>query len=71
MVSKRAGGKLVQDRHIGIVSEIIPSSGNVISYEGNTSSGDAGSQNDGGGLFRRARNLSYWTSFVDINESAV
>lgn len=65
---ENANRKHKQDRHIGIVSGIVASSGNVISYEGNTSSGESGSQNDGGGLHRRIRKSDYWTSYIDLDE---
>ncbi len=61
-------GKKSQNRHIGIVASIDAKSGNVISYEGNTSSGATGSQNDGGGLYRRSRKPDYWTGYIELDE---
>lgn len=51
--------------HIGVcVLAVAP---NVRTIEGNTSSGESGSQTDGGGLFRRTRKPSYWSwGFADV-----
>ncbi len=65
-----SNGKKSQNRHIGIVAGVVPNSGNIVSYEGNTNPGDSGSQNDGGGLYRRSRKSSYWTIFIEIDEPA-
>lgn len=44
--------------HVGIVERVV-GSGTVICIEGNTQPGTAGSQRDGGGVYRRARPVSY------------
>lgn len=51
------GGDGVAD-HIGIVEENHPDEGWMQTIEGNTSSGTSGSQSNGGGVYRRARNYS-------------
>jgi CHAP domain len=51
--------------HIGIVAGVTP--GRVTSYEGNTSSGEAGSQRDGDGLYRRNRAAEKWEAFIDLS----
>ena len=43
-------------QHVGIVEKVLP--GRIQTIEGNTSSGVAGSQADGGGVFRRVRSTS-------------
>jgi hypothetical protein len=53
--------------HIGIVAGVMEN-GKVISYEGNTSSGEAGSQRDGDGAYRRIRPASKWQMYVEIDE---
>lgn len=45
--------------HTGIV-EAVHSDGTVTTIEGNTSGTSAGSQRDGGGVWRRRRSKSYW-----------
>lgn len=54
--------------HIGFVVKDMPF-GWVASIEGNTSSGNAGSQRDGDGVFRRIRHRSYWTGFIDLEQA--
>lgn len=44
--------------HIGIVEENHPDEGWMQTIEGNTSPGNGGSQSNGGGVYRRARNYS-------------
>lgn len=44
--------------HIGIVEVNHPDDGWMQTIEGNTSSGNGGSQSNGGGVYRRARNYS-------------
>ena len=44
--------------HIGIVEENHPDEGWMQTIEGNTSSGSGGSQSNGGGVYRRARNYN-------------
>lgn len=51
-------GKRSTTQHCGIVESVLPDFG-VQSIEGNTSSGDVGSQNNGGGVFRRRRAQKY------------
>jgi len=48
--------------HIGIVSQA--SGGYVNSIEGNTTPGVTGNQRDGGGVYRRSRQLKSWTHFI-------
>lgn len=45
--------------HIGVAVRVLGLW--VYSIEGNTSSGDEGSQRDGGGLYRRVRLKSFWS----------
>lgn len=45
-------------RHVGIV-ESARADGSLVTIEGNTSSGTAGSQDNGGGVFRRTRPANY------------
>ena len=51
--------------HIGTV--ISAGDGVVRSIEGNTSSGSQGSQRDGDGIYRRARNQSVWLGYIDLS----
>ncbi len=48
--------------HTGIVESSAASA--VTALEGNTSSGDAGSQSDGGGVFRRTRRKTQVTAYI-------
>ena len=48
------GGDGLAD-HVGIVEENHPGEGYMTTIEGNTSSGSAGSQSNGGGVYRRQR----------------
>lgn len=43
--------------HVETIVKVLPRLGVVITYGGNTSSGNSGSQDNGGGLFRRTRSL--------------
>lgn len=52
--------------HIGIIAEVRPD-GSLRTYEGNTSSGSAGSQRDGGGLYMRMRPKGYFTRFISLD----
>ena len=51
--------------HIGIVAG--SALGFVRSYEGNTSSGNSGSQRDGSGLFGRNRVKTVWKYYIDLD----
>ncbi|WP_088320304.1 CHAP domain-containing protein [Kineosporia sp. R_H_3] len=44
-------------QHVGLVEKVLPG-GRIQTIEGNTSSGTAGSQSDGGGVYRRIRSTS-------------
>ena len=48
--------------HTGIVEKALP--GSVMCIEGNTSPGQSGSQDNGGGVFRRQRNLALVRAFI-------
>jgi len=52
--------------HIGIASSDSDSKGNFSTVEANTSSGSKGSQRDGGGVFKRTRNISCLRSVVRL-----
>jgi len=51
--------------HIGIVKGF--EDGVVLSIEGNTGPGAAGSQRDGDGLYRRARKETFWDGYISID----
>ncbi len=51
--------------HIGIVAGVAAT--RVTTYEGNTSSSEAGSQRDGDGLYRRSRASGTWKYYVELN----
>lgn len=53
--------------HVGI-HEKVRSDGLYQAIEGNTSSGNSGSQDDGGGVYRRARSRSQIRGWVDMRE---
>lgn len=53
--------------HIGIVASV-SKNGRVTSYEGNTSSGDSGSQRDGDGAYRRVRAASIWEHYIEFKD---
>lgn len=48
--------------HVGLVEKINPD-GSIVSIEGNTSSGLEGSQDNGGGVYRRTRNKPFITGY--------
>lgn len=50
--------------HIGIVKGF--DDGVVFSIEANTSSGNAGSQRDGDGLWRRTRKETHWDGYISL-----
>jgi hypothetical protein len=50
-------------QHVGLATET-PSGGYVKTVEGNTSSGSVGSQDNGGGVFRRTRSLDWVVAVV-------
>ena len=50
-------GKKVATNHVGIVESV--SGSTITTIEGNTSSGNSGSQANGDGVYRRKRNLKY------------
>lgn len=50
--------------HIGIVSHVAGSI--VFTIEGNTSSGERGSQRDGDGLYRRDRHIKAWHGVIRL-----
>jgi len=54
-------------KHVGIVEKV--SGGSVTCIEGNTASGDSGSQDNGGGVYSRTRPLSHVRHFVRIKLS--
>ena len=53
--------------HIGIIAEV--NGDQVTSYEGNTSSGESGSQRDGDGLYRRIRPCSHCARIASTGPS--
>jgi cell wall-associated NlpC family hydrolase len=48
----------IQPDHVGIVVKNNPLRKSLVCVEGNTSSGNAGSQSNGGGVYRRVRSYS-------------
>lgn len=54
-------------KHVGFVEKYL-GSGRVQTIEGNTSSGNVGSQNDGGGVYRRTRTGSTIMGYVDMSK---
>lgn len=58
------GGEWVD--HVEIV-EVPPTGGELVTIGGNTSPGEAGSQSNGGGVFRRRRSTSQVVAFVRIS----
>ena len=52
--------------HIGIVAAVRPD-GSLRTYEGNTSSGDQGSQSNGDGLYQRIRPAGFFTRFITLD----
>lgn len=59
------GGRIANDPsdHIGIV-ESVNGNKTITTIEGNTSAGSSGSQSNGGGVFRRVRELTYVVGFA-------
>ncbi|MEU3074382.1 peptidoglycan-binding protein [Streptomyces laurentii] len=55
------GGPLAD--HVGIVTEDSPAGANIHTIEGNTSSGNSGSQGNGDGCYRRTRPRTYVLGF--------
>jgi hypothetical protein len=53
--------------HVGLVREIDVKRGYVVTDEGNTSAGAGGSQDNGGGTYRRVRPLSAVHGFALVN----
>lgn len=53
--------------HVGVVRKVYPTLGLVRTEEGNTSSGNAGSQDNGGGSYPRYRRLSDVHGFALVN----
>lgn len=51
-----AVGLFGKSTHVGLIEKVVP--GGVQTIEGNTSSGNAGSQSNGGGCYRRSRPAS-------------
>lgn len=54
-------------KHVGFIEKVLPG-GLVQTIEGNTSSGTAGSQNDGGGVYRRVRGTATVMGYVDMSQ---
>jgi hypothetical protein len=52
--------------HIEGVAEVF-SNGSQRTYGGNTSSGEKGSQSDGGGFYMRTRPKGYFSKFIDMS----
>lgn len=55
--------------HIEIVEKVLPN-GKIVTIGGNTSSGTRGSQNNGGGVYRRTRSRSSIRGFVRVDYDA-
>lgn len=53
-------------KHVGLVESIDVKGGTVTCIEGNTSEGDGGSQDNGGGVYRRTRPISHVRRFVRV-----
>jgi hypothetical protein len=71
MVSTPARGSIAMHQttastgHIGVVVRVVGPM--VYSIEGNTGSGEGGSQRDGDGMYRRVRTKAFWSwGFADI-----
>lgn len=58
LVGYHFAGEAAGINHVGIVESVDPVRSTVTSIEGNTSSGTAGSQSNGGGVYRRTRPFS-------------
>lgn len=53
-------------QHIGIFYSWIEKNKSFTCIEGNTSSNDAGSQSNGGGVYKRTRNINQVVQFVNL-----
>lgn len=56
--------------HVETIVRVYPRLGILTTYGGNTSSGDAGSQDNGGGLFRRTRRIADVHGYALVNYPA-
>ena len=52
--------------HMGIVAQVYPD-GRLRTYEGNTSGGNLGSQDNGDGMYERIRPRGFFTRFIYMN----
>ena len=53
-----------EPHHIGLVRSVVGSDGLLSTVEGNTSSGESGSQSEGGGVFLRRRRVDHVFGYV-------
>lgn len=53
--------------HIGIITANVGSNDFTLTFEGNTSSGESGSQRDGDGAYRRTRKKSFWDFYIKVS----
>lgn len=65
-LNKNADGSLKGTGHIGDC--VAGALGWTKSIEGNTSPGDAGSQGDGDGLYRKTRRNSFWDGWIELSQ---
>lgn len=54
--------------HMGVIVGKDYGTNRLQSIEGNTSSGESGSQRDGGGMYRRARPRTFWHYYINMDE---